>query len=72
MKINRLKIVLPARMKATAHHDARRIAEQLAERMYQTGSDQREVKVNGAGQGANEIGLRVSGAVRGKGGSHGR
>ena len=72
MKIRRLRIILPARMKHTAHHDARLIAERLATRLYQTGSDQREFTVTGNGQSANTLGLHLSQAVRGKGGSHGR
>ncbi len=72
MKIKRLRITLPARMKATAHHDARLIAERLAERIHQTGSDQRDFTVTGRGQSANTLGLHLAQSVRGKGGSHGR
>lgn len=72
MKIKRLRLVLPARMKHTAHHDTRLIAERLAERLHQTGSDQREVTLAGHGQDAATLGLRVSHAIRGKGDSHGR
>lgn len=72
MKIKRLRLVLPARMKHTAHHDARLIAERLAERLHQTGSDQREITLSGQGQDAATLGLRVSQSIRGKGGNHGR
>ena len=72
MKIKRLHLVLPARMKHTAHHDARLIAERLAERLHQTGSDQREITLTGQGQDAATLGLRVSQSIRGKGNGHGR
>jgi len=72
MKIKRLRITLPSRMKHTAHHDARLIAERLATQIYQTGSDQREFTVTGKGQTANTLGLHLGQTVRGKGGGHGR
>lgn len=72
MKIKRLRLVLPARMKNTAHHDARLIAEQLSERLHQTGSDQREITLNGRGQNAATLSLRVSQSIRSKGDNNGR
>ena len=72
MRIKRLRLVLPARMKDTAHHDARQIAERLAERVYQTGSNQREITLSGQGQTAAMLGVRVSQSVRSKGNRHGR
>ena len=72
MRIRRLRITLPTRMKHTAHHDARLIAERLATRLHQTGSDQREFTVTAEGQSANTLGLHLSQTVRGKGGNHGR
>lgn len=72
MKIKRVRLVLPARMKHTAHHDARVIAERLAERLHQTGSDQRQISVTGLGQDAATLGLRIAQSIRGNGGSHGR
>ena len=72
MKIKRLRITLPARMKHTAHHDARLIAERLAMQIHQTGTDQREFTVAARGQSASTLGLHLSQAARGKGGGHGR
>lgn len=70
MRIRRMTIRLPARLRGTAEHDARRIAQAVAERMGGDLPQRMSVDVKGQGASghalAQAVGRRVS--TLGKGG----
>lgn len=70
MRIRRLQITLPARMKDTAHHDARALAEAVAQATWKTGGIDAPVTLAGQGHSgallAQRVGLALS---KGKGGT---
>jgi hypothetical protein len=59
MQIKRLTITLPARLKNTAHHDARAIAEAMAQALYNNGGQVSELTVLGHGQNGLALAQRV-------------
>ncbi len=70
MQIKRLTLSLPPRMKHSAHHDARTIAEALAQALYANGGQLSELTVPGHGQDALALAQRVGAALpKPKGGS---
>ena len=69
MRIRRLKIILPPRLKDTAQHDARLLGEAVAKALWDNGGEAGPVTVNALGQRGHVLAQRVSGALpRGKGG----
>ncbi len=70
MKIRRLTLRLPARMKATAHHDARVIAEAVGKALYENGGQASPVQLNGHGQAGSVLATRAAASLA-KGGKHG-
>ncbi|SFT86746.1 hypothetical protein [Sedimentitalea nanhaiensis] len=71
MRIRRLTLTLPAHLKDTAQHDARRIAEALAQEAYQTGACPPSIAIAGHGQTGAVLAQRVALAMP-KGGRNGR
>lgn len=71
VRIRRVRLVLPARMKATAVHDARAIAEAAAEALARGGAGPARVEVPGRGLTSSVLAGQVGMAIRG-GGRHGR
>ncbi len=71
MRLRRLTLTLPARMKDTAHHDARRIAEALARELHGRDAAPGRVTIAGHGQTGAALAQRVALALP-KGGRHGR
>lgn len=70
MKIRRLTITLPSRLKHTAQHDARRIGEAVAEAVWNNGGKAEAVNLPGHGQEGYALSQRVGAALpRGKRGS---
>ena len=63
MHIRRLTITLPARMKHTAHHDARAIAEAVAQALHANGGEVRDITVPGRGQSGLTLATRVGAAL---------
>ena len=63
MRIKRLTITLPPRMKHTAQHDARAIGEAMAQALYAGGGQVSEVTVPGHGQNGLALAQRVSAAI---------
>lgn len=70
MRIRRLRLSLPARMKATAHHDARAIGEAVAQALHDNGGQATTVTLSGHGQNSTVIATRVASALP-PGGKHG-
>ena len=68
--LRRLKLTLPASMKGTAEHDARRIAEALGQKLYENGGQTAAVHIEGHGQASAQLAVRVAGALP-KGGRNG-
>lgn len=70
MRIRRLTIQLPARLRGSAEQEARRIAQELAERLSSDAPKRISVEVGGQGMSghalAQAVGSRIPG--RGKGG----
>jgi len=71
MRLRRLTLKLPASMKNTAHHDARAIAQALANQLHKNGGQVSNVTLNRHGQSAATLAHRVASALP-KGGSNGR
>ncbi|MBK0327771.1 hypothetical protein I5535_10750 [Rhodobacteraceae bacterium F11138] len=71
MRIHRLTLTLPARLKDTAHHDARRIAEALAQELHARDSAPDKIQISGQGQTGAVLAQRVALALP-KGGHNGR
>jgi hypothetical protein len=70
MKIRRLTLTLPARMKATAHHDARTIAEAVANALHDNGGQTGPVTLPGHGHSSTVLASRAAAALP-TGGKHG-
>jgi hypothetical protein len=70
MKIRRLTLTLPARMKNTAHHDARTIAEAVGRALYDNGGQTGPITLQGRGQAGNILATRAASALP-KGDKHG-
>jgi predicted esterase len=70
MKIRHLTLTLPARMKNTAHHDARTIAEAVGRALHDNGGQTGPITLQGYGQGASILATRAASALP-KGGQHG-
>lgn len=68
--IRRLALTLPASMKGTAQHDARRIAEALGQKLYENGGQHASIQIEGHGQASLQLAGRVAAALP-KGGRHG-
>jgi hypothetical protein len=60
MKIRRLTLTLPARMKDTAHHDARAIAEAVAQGLHKNGGQTVPITLQGHGQTASVLATRAA------------
>ncbi len=71
VRIRRIRLVLPARMKASAVHDARAIAEAAGEALSQGGAGPARVEVPGRGLTGAVLAGQVGLALKG-GGRHGR
>lgn len=71
MRIRRLTLTLPAHLKDTAPHDARRIAEALAHEAYAQGACPASIAIAGRGESGAVLAQRVASRVP-KGGRHGR
>jgi hypothetical protein len=71
VRIRRIRLVLPARMQATAVHDARAIAEAAGEALAKGGAAQGRVDVAGRGLTGTVLAGQVGLAFKG-GGRHGR
>ncbi len=71
MRIRRLTLALPARLKDTAHHDARLIAEALARELHSRDTVPDRVQIAGHGQTGAVLAQRVALALP-KGGRNGR
>jgi hypothetical protein len=73
MQIKRFTITLPARMKHTAHLDARVIAEAIAQAAYANGGQVDAINIPGHGHSSHVLASRVTAAIpKAKGGnSHG-
>ena len=71
MRIRRMILTLPAHLKATAPHDARRIAEALAYEAHANGSCPPSITIAGHGQTGAVLAQRVASSVPKKG-RHGR
>lgn len=71
MRVRRLTLVLPARMKHTAHHDARAIAEALGRALHDNGGQSGPVRLPGHGHNATVLATRVAAALP-RGGRNGR
>lgn len=69
MRIRRLQITLPARLRDTAHHDARAIAEAAAQALWENGGQAGTVTLAGQGQRgallAQRVGLALPRGTRG-------
>lgn len=63
MRIRRVTLTLPAHMKDTAAHDARRIAEALAHEAYRQGACPPSIAIDGHGQTGAVLAQRVALAV---------
>ena len=59
MRIKRLRITLPARLKDTASHDARAIAEAAAQALWENGGQAATVTLAGQGQRGAALAQRV-------------
>lgn len=70
MKIRRITLALPARMKNTAHHDARAIAEAVARALHDNGGQSGPITLQGHGHSSAVLATRAAAAVP-KGGKHG-
>ena len=61
MRIRRIRLVLPPRFRATAEHDARMIANALAERLAAgDGTVPRQVTISGAGATGRALATRAA------------
>jgi hypothetical protein len=69
--LRRLRLTLPAAMAGTAEHEARRIAEALAQRLHDNGGHASTVQLDRQGQSGAQLADRVAAALP-KGGRHGR
>lgn len=63
MQIKRLTIILPPRLKNTAHHDARSITEALAQALYNNGGQLSKLTVPGHGQNGLALAQRVGASL---------
>ena len=63
MRIRRMTLILPAHLKDTAQHDARRIAEALAFEAYRQGTCPPSITVAGHGQTGAVLAQRVAQAI---------
>ena len=72
MKINKLKITLPAHLANTAHHDARAIAEAVGRAIAENGTSPAQIVVTGAAQSGAQIALAAASQIPAKGGKYGR
>lgn len=70
MKIRRLTLTLPARMKHTAQHDARAIAEAVGAALHDNGGQTGPVTLHGQGQTGTVLAQRAAAALP-PGGKHG-
>ncbi len=68
--IRRLSLTLPASMKGTAEHDARRIAEALGQKLYENGGQTASIHIEGHGQASAQLATRAAMALP-KGGRNG-
>lgn len=71
MRIRRLTLTLPPHLRDTAHHDARRIAEALAQQAHANGGCPETIRISGQGQTGAVLAQRVALAMP-KGGRNGR
>lgn len=72
MRIRRLTIRLPQRMKDTAQHDARAIGEVVAQALWENGGQAATVNIPGQGQRGALLAQRVGAALpKGKVGGKG-
>ncbi len=71
VRIRRIRLVLPARMKATAMHDARAIAEAAGEALAKGGPGPRHASAPRRGLTGTVLAGQVGQALKG-GGRHGR
>ena len=72
MKINKLRITLPAHLAGTAHHDARAIAEAIALQAAKSGSAPDQITVTGNSQTGAQIALAAASQIPSAGGRNGR
>ena len=72
MKLNRLKITLPAHLASTAHHDARIIAETIGRAAFQTVNVPHNIVVSGSSQNGTQIAQVAAAQIPTKGRSNGR
>ncbi|MCJ9429317.1 hypothetical protein [Kordiimonas marina] len=63
MRVKRLTVRLPVRLKGTAHHDARRIGEAVAEALWKNGGQGGTITVPGHGQSGPALAVRVGAAL---------
>ncbi|MDA5558502.1 hypothetical protein [Shimia sp. MMG029] len=68
--LRRLTVTLPASMKGTAAHEARRIAEAMAQKLYENGGAERNLKIESGGHSGAQLAERVAAALP-KGGRNG-
>ncbi len=71
MRIKRLTLTLPARMKDTAHHDARAIADAVARQVHKNGGQVAAVSLRGHGHTGSVLAQRVGAALPKGTGGHG-
>ena len=71
MRIRRVTLTLPARMKGTAAHDARAIGEALGRALHDSGGETTSITLEGHGQSGSVLAVRVA-AAGPRGGQHGR
>ena len=71
MRIRRLTLTLPARMRGTAGYDARAIAEALGRALAERGAAPGPITLDGLGQAAPVLSQRIAQAAGPKGGRHG-
>lgn len=71
MRIRRLTLTLSPRMRGTAGHDARMIAEALGRALAERGAASGPIILDGLGQSASVLSQRIAQAASPKGGRHG-